>query len=121
LRRAITDQETCRRLLTSYEAHTIRKLPGDGRQKSTWGIAKLVREPWSQADISTRMRLLSESGSMRRTVTEKKAALFPHQQGQISKLLDDLNGQELDASFEWVLAELDRREKRTKWNKAETI
>jgi len=43
----------------------------------------------------------------KRTVTDKKIALATFQQGQITRLLDDLGSKEFDPNFEWSLVQID--------------
>jgi len=112
------DAASCKKKLTTYESHTIRKLPPrDTKDKATWGVAEFAKEPLLSDDIAKEVKKLNEGT---KTAGEKKAALYPYQQGQVSKLLDDLNNNERDPNFEWSLAQIDRKERALKGKKAET-
>jgi hypothetical protein len=101
------DEDACRKRLTNYEAHTIRKIaPRDLKEKATWAKSEITREPLSQEDISKAVKRLNES---RRSVKDKKDALMPFQQGQVNRLLDELMTREHDQNFEWSLSQLDSK------------
>lgn len=112
------DEDDYKKRLTSYEAHTIRKIiPRDPKEKTTWAKAEMTKEPLSQEDIIRAVRRLNES---RRTVQEKKAALRPFQQGQVTSLLDQLMTGEGDLNFEWSIAQLDSKTFTNKKGQKET-
>ena len=112
------DGSACKKKLTTYEAHTIRKVaPKETKDKATWGVAEFAREPLPSDDLAKVVKKLNEG---KRSAGEKKAALYPYQQGQVTRLLDDLNGSERDPNFEWSLAQIDRKERALKGKKAET-
>lgn len=108
----LTENE-CKKKLTTYEAHTIRKIvPSDPKEKSTWMRCELVKEAWSQEVITARIKRLAERKSKYKDIAEKKAALFNNQQGQITRLLDHLMATEPDPmNFEWSLVQLERKER----------
>lgn len=102
------DEDACKKRLTSYQAHTIRKIvPRDSKEKSTWAKSEITKEPLSQEDILKAVKRLNES---KRSVQDKKAALMPFQQGQVNSLLDELMTSDPDPNFEWSLAQIDRKE-----------
>jgi hypothetical protein len=99
------DEDACRKRLTLYEAHTIRKfVPRDLKEKATWAKSEITREPLSQEDISKAVKRLNES---KQSVKDKKHALKPFQQGQVNRLLEELMTREHDQNFEWSLSQLD--------------
>jgi hypothetical protein len=63
------------------------------------------------------VKKLNES---RRSVADKKQALQPFQQGQVNRLLDELNSGEIDPSFQWSLAQLDSKVRALKNGQRET-
>jgi hypothetical protein len=112
------DEDACRKRLTNYEAHTIRKIvPRDAKEKATWAKAEITREPLSQEDISKTVKRLNES---KRTVQDKKAALMRFQQGQVNRLMDEMASGEHDPNFEWSLAQLDSKTFTNKKGQKET-
>lgn len=114
------DEGACRKRLTTYEAHSIRKLaPQNPKEKSTWGRAEIVKEPLLSDEIAKEVKALGEES--KKTVSDKKAALYPYQQAQVNKLLDDLTNNETDPYFEWSLAQIHRKERHAKHEKPETI
>jgi len=112
------DEDACKKRLTSYEAHTIRKIvPRDLKEKQTWAKSEITKEPLSQEDIAKAVKRLNES---KRSVQDKKAALMPFQQGQVNRLLDELMTSDPDTNFEWSLAQIDRKEITNKKGQRET-
>ena len=112
------DEDACKKRLTSYEAHTIRKIvPRDPKEKPTWAKAEITKEPLSQEDILKAVKKLNES---KRSVQDKKAALMTFQQGQVNRLLDELMTSDPDTNFEWSLAQMDRKEITNKKGQRET-
>ncbi|RFU26492.1 hypothetical protein B7463_g9839, partial [Scytalidium lignicola] len=108
----LTEKE-CRKKLTTYDAYTIRKVPSsDPKEKATWMRVELVKEPLSHDVIASRVKKLDEQKEKEkyRDIAEKKASLYPNQQGQITRLLDELMSNERDQNFEWSLAQLERKE-----------
>jgi hypothetical protein len=104
--------------LTSYEAHTIRKIqPRDSKEKTTWAKSEITKEPLSQEDILRAVKRLNES---KRSVQDKKAALMTFQQGQVNRLLDELMTGDPDTNFDWSLAQIDRKEFTNKKGQRET-
>jgi hypothetical protein len=55
------------------------------------------------------VKKLSEIG-IQRSVSDKRAALRPFQQGQVNRLLDELSSGKTDSNFEWLIVQLDRKE-----------
>ncbi|KAK0125276.1 hypothetical protein ONS96_009131 [Cadophora gregata f. sp. sojae] len=105
----ILDDAACLKKLTTYAAYTIRKVaPRDVKEKPTWARAEVIEEKYPQEEVSKQIKKLNES---KRTVSDKKAALAPFQQGQITSLLDDLGSREMDPNFQWSLVQIDRKEK----------
>ncbi|CAD6443885.1 7ab72536-1713-4090-96d0-0ead2c7b86f8 [Sclerotinia trifoliorum] len=102
------DDAACRKLLTTYTVHSIRKVVPTGKEKSTWAKAVLTEEPLSQEDIAAQLKKLRNSPQ---TIADKKAALFPNQQCQVNRLLDRLKSEEPDQHFDWSLVQLDRKER----------
>jgi hypothetical protein len=101
------DEDACRKRLTNYEAHTIRKIaPRDSKEKATWAKSEITREPLSQEDILRAVKRLNES---KRSVQDKKAALMAFQQGQVNRLIDELMTGDNDPNFEWSLSQLDQK------------
>jgi hypothetical protein len=103
----IMDESACFKKLTTYHAHTIRKcLPHDPKKegRGTWARSEITEERWAQEDIIKQIKKLSERG---RSVADKKKALMPHQQGQITTLIDNLASTEPNGVFEWSLVQLD--------------
>jgi hypothetical protein len=105
----ILNESACLKKLTTYAVFTIQKAPGQDpkKDKATWARAEVNEERLEQVDIVKKVKKLNESRS--RTVTDKKAALAPFQQGQINNLLDDQATQERDRNFEWSLAQLETK------------
>ncbi|KAM0146439.1 hypothetical protein ACHAQE_010735 [Botrytis cinerea] len=102
------DDAAYRKLLTTHTVFSIRKVVPTGKEKSTWAKAVVTEEALSQEDIVAQLKKLKDSSQ---TITDKKAALFPNQQGQVNKLLDRLKTEESDQHFDWSLVQLDRRER----------
>lgn len=101
------DESACLKKLTTYSAHTIRKcLPRDPKKegRGTWARSEIIEERWAQEDIIKQIKKLSERG---RSVADKKKALMPNQQGQVTTLVDNLASTEVDRAFEWSLVQLD--------------
>lgn len=112
------DEDACRKRLTTYEAHTIRKIqPRDSKEKTTWAKSEITKEPLSQEDILRAVKRLNES---KRSVQDKKAALMPFQQGQVNRLLDELMTGDPDPNFDWSLTQIDRKEFTNKKGQRET-
>lgn len=104
------DEAACLKKLTTYAAYTIRKVPPiDKKGSATWARAEVIEERFSQEDIIKQVKKLNEN---RRSLADKKSALAPNQQGQVTKLLDELVSKERDRAFEWSLAQLDSVVKR---------
>jgi hypothetical protein len=101
----IMDEAACLRKLTTYRVFTIQKAPPRDPKikKATWARAEVGEEEIPQEEIVKQIKKLNAG---RRTVTDKKAALAPFQQGQINNLLDEQESQEHDRNFEWSLAQL---------------
>ncbi|KAH8801611.1 hypothetical protein F5884DRAFT_521171 [Xylogone sp. PMI_703] len=109
-RQPLTERD-CRKNLTTYDAYTMRKVPpADPNEKATWMRVEIVKEPLAQDVVALRVKKLDEQKEKRKDITEKKAALYPNQQGQIARLLDELMSNERDPNFEWSLAQLERKE-----------
>ncbi|KAF7872122.1 uncharacterized protein EAF02_009227 [Botrytis sinoallii] len=102
------DDAAYRKLLTTYTVFSIRKVVPTGKEKSTWAKAVVTEEALSQEDIVAQLKKLKDSSQ---TITDKKGALYPNQQGQVNKLLDRLKTEESDQHFDWSLVQLDRRER----------
>ncbi len=119
------DEAACLKKLTTFSAHTIRKVPplhhGD---KPTWARAEIIEERLGQDEIVKEIKKLNGG---KKTLTEKKTALAQFQQGQIATLLDDLASSDPDRGvFEYSLVQFDRKEKevpteKTQKRKYETI
>ncbi|PMD40538.1 hypothetical protein L207DRAFT_582728 [Hyaloscypha variabilis F] len=93
--------------LTTYSAFTIRKCrPRDPKKevRGTWARSEITEERWAQEDIVKRIKKLNDSP---RSVADKKRALMPYQQGQVTTLIDNLASGEHDSVFEWSLVQLD--------------
>lgn len=105
------DETACRRLLATYLVFSIRKVVPGVKEKSTWAKAVITEEALSQEDIAVQLKKLKESPQ---TIADKKAALYPNQQGQVNRLLDRLRTEETDPNFDWSLVQLERREKSSK-------
>jgi hypothetical protein len=110
LPREVLDEGFCKEKLTTYRAYTLRKaaVKDPKKDKPTWGRAEIIEERLAQDEIAKQIKKLNEG---RRSLTDKKADLMPHQQGQINKLMDELLTEEFDHNFEWSLAQLDREER----------
>merc|ERR1711939_835795 len=105
----ILNEAACLKKLTTYAAYTIRKVaPRDAKERPTWARAEVIEEKFPQEEVSKQIKKLNES---KRTVTDKKTALAPFQQGQITSLLDDLGSKEMDPNFQWSLVQISTREK----------
>lgn len=102
------DDVACRKLLTTYQVFSIRKVVPTGKEKSTWAKAVVTEEALSQEDITAQLKKLKDSPQ---TIADKKGALYPNQQTQVSRLLDRLKTEESDGHFDWSLVQLDRRER----------
>ncbi|KAG0648835.1 hypothetical protein D0Z07_4934 [Hyphodiscus hymeniophilus] len=113
-----TDEDACRKKLTYYEAYTIRKIaPRDSKEKSTWAKSEITKEPLSQEDILREVKKLKEN---KRSVQDKKAALMQFQQGQVTRLMDEMMSSNHDPNFEWTLSELDQKTFTNKKGQKET-
>ncbi len=129
-------EEYCRRQLTSYEAHTLQKhqspeiteyseerrdlknSKSSKRPKATWERVTITQDRFAREDIVKEIRHLDRTG---RSVTEKKAKLFPHQRQQVTNILDDKLANEIDPqNFEWTLSQLKRTEITNKDGNRET-
>jgi hypothetical protein len=106
----VMDESDALKLLTTYKVFTIRKVaPGNPREKATWAVAEISEEHLSQSEIVKTIKRLNES---KKTVSDKKTALMPHQTGQVNKLMDDLITNERDPeNFEVALVQLDSFQK----------
>ena len=105
--RNLLDEETCRKRLTSYEVYTLRKIaPRNSKERSTWAKSEITKDVLSQEAIMKSIKALNEG---KQSVRDKKMALFPSQQGQINRLLDELMATESDSNFEWSLVQLDSK------------
>jgi hypothetical protein len=112
-------KDECRKKLTAYLVFSIRKIPPlKVEEKPTWARAQITEERLSQQEIFTKIKNLSEA---RLSVSEKKAALTPFQQGQVTTLLDDMNSRERDRSFEWALEQLEKQEREIRVGLRETV
>ena len=112
------DEDSCRKRMTNYEAYIIRKIvPRDSKEKSTWAKSEITKEALSQEDIIRAVRKLNES---RRSVHDKKNALMRFQQGQVTRLIDELMTHDNDTNFEWSLAQLDPKTFTNKKGQKET-
>jgi hypothetical protein len=103
----LMDDAACLKKLTTYSAFTIRKCPPRDPKKEgrgTWARSEIIEERWGQEDIVKQIKKLSDS---RRSVADKKKALMPNQQGQVTTLVDNLASGERDGAFEWSLVQLD--------------
>lgn len=104
----LMDESACLKKLTTYSAFTIRKCPPRDPKKEgrgTWARSEITEERWSQEDMIKQIKKLGERSG--RGVADKKKALMPNQQGQITTLLDNLASSEQDRAFEWSLVQLD--------------
>jgi hypothetical protein len=117
--RKLLDEDFCKKKLTTYRAYTLRKVPvkDPKKEKPTWARAEIIEERLAQDEIAKQIKKLNEG---RGSVTEKKAALMHFQQGQINILMDELLTNESDHSFEWSLAQLDRKERNLRKGVRET-
>ncbi|ESZ99219.1 hypothetical protein SBOR_0426 [Sclerotinia borealis F-4128] len=102
------DEAACKELLTTYRVYSIRKVTPDGKEKPTWAKAVVTEEALSQEDVAAQLETLKR---FPQTIADKKGALFPNQQGQVNRLLDQLKTEELDPHFDWSLVQLGRRER----------
>jgi hypothetical protein len=103
------DESACRKELTTYSAHTIRKQPANPGEKPTWAKAEIIDERLSQDEIKREIKRLDAG---KKTLTEKKTALANFQQGQIATLLDDIQSTDPERQFfERSLVQLDRTER----------
>lgn len=102
----VMDESVCLKKLTTYSAYTIRKCPPRDPKKGrgTWARAEVIEENLSQEEIIKQIKKLNEKG---RSVGDKKKALAPNQQGQVTALITDLVSKETDKAFEWSLVQLD--------------
>lgn len=118
-------EDYCRRQLTIYEVYTLRKaepLPtieekdsnktsrsssSKSAPKPSWQRVLINREAFDQKDIIKQIKKLDQTT---RSVTTKKAALFPNQHTQVTNLVDEKIATEIDPAFTWTLAQLDRKE-----------
>ncbi|RDL39634.1 uncharacterized protein BP5553_03974 [Venustampulla echinocandica] len=109
----VLDEAACKKNLTSYLVYTMRKaIPANKKEIPSWARTEVVEEKLAQGEITKQIKRLNES--KKKSVAEKKAALAPFQQGQISKLMDELATKEVDPNFEWSLVQLDREERSAK-------
>lgn len=106
-------EDDCRKKLTTYQMFNIRK-HADG---NTWAKAEFIRDYLPSEDCKKQIKRINEAGP---SVAERKAKLYPNQQGQVTKLLDDSINNERDSNFEWSLAQLEREERKIKGGKKET-
>ena len=104
----ISEGESKKRL-TTYAAHTIRKVqPRDcKREKTTWAKAEITKESITPEEICRQVKRLNDS-KRSISVSDKKQALQPFQQGQITRLLDNLNNED-DLNFQWSLVQIDQK------------
>jgi len=112
-------EEEAKKKLTTYEAHTIRKItPLDPKkEKSSWARSEITKESLNPEEVAKQVKKLNET---RRTVSDKKQALQQFQQKQVNTLLDDLSAQERDQHFGYSLAQLDSKIKSLKNGQRET-
>lgn len=116
----VLTKEYCRQQLTTYELYTLRKAApvstvaekahSEKRKlasKPTWERVLITREAFDQKDIIKQIKDLDKKSP---PVTTKRIALFPNQQTQISKLIDEKAAAESDSAFTWTLVQLDRKE-----------
>jgi len=106
---ALRNESDYRKALTSYEAHTIRKVqPRDAKkEKSTWALAEFTRDSLTQEEIARQIKKLS--GCRKGSVSDKKLGLQHFQLGQVNKLLEQLNDNDTDPYFEWTLVQLEQK------------
>jgi len=128
-------EDFCRKQLTSYEVFTV--LPGgdddsakvakdkkketrsswgskdkekDGKtpkKRERWAKVQINQESFPREEIVKAIKRLDAG----RSVTEKKAKLYPNQSTQVTRILDDKIMAEREPQlFEWVLAQLHREE-----------
>jgi len=103
----LMDDAACLKRLTTYSAFTIRKCPRCDPKKEGRGTrarSEIIKEKWAQEDIIKQIKKLNDS---RRSVADKKKALMPNQQVQVTTLVDNLASGERDDAFEWSLVQLD--------------
>jgi hypothetical protein len=118
-------EDYCRRQLTTYEVYTLRKaepLPtiekkdvnktsrsssSKSAPKPSWQRVVINQEAFDQKDIITQIKKLDQTTQ---SLTTKKAALFPNQNTQVTKLLDEKIATEFDPAFTWTVAQLSRKE-----------
>jgi len=108
--------------LTTYEAHTIRKIPplDPKKEKSSWARSEITRESLSPEEVAKQVKRLNESRRTPVSVVDKKQALQPFQQKQVNNLLDDLNNGEGDRYFAYSLVQLDSKIRPLKHGQRET-
>jgi hypothetical protein len=117
-------KDYCRRQLTTYEVYTLRKaepLPtiekkdvnktsrssSKSAPKPSWQRVIINQEAFDQKDIITQIKKLDQTT---RSLSTKKAALFPNQHTQVTKLVDEKIATEFDPAFTWTLAQFSRKE-----------
>ncbi|KAL3423391.1 hypothetical protein PVAG01_05138 [Phlyctema vagabunda] len=108
-------EEESRKKLTTYLVYTIRK--HNAKNGGTWAQADVHQEAFAQEDIVKDVKRLNDAGP---SAAEKKARLYPYQQTQVTRALDNTMNEEPDRNFEWSLAQLDREERKIKGGKKET-
>lgn len=102
----ILTESACLKKLTSYRAFLIRKCAPFHPEEpwGTWARAEVTEKLLQQEQIIEEIKKLSETD---RSVVDKKNALTPNQQGQVSAIVEDLVSRESDSDFEWTLVQLD--------------
>jgi len=111
-------EDLARKELTSYAAYTLQKCPSpDPREKPTWQRVECIKEALSEKEITACIKQLDLA---RKSVANRKAALFPNQRGQITQLLDNLTTSENDPNFEWTIKQFDKTEVKNKAGRKET-
>jgi hypothetical protein len=125
------DEKAARQALTLYEVYTM--LPKgdatDGKEKKEkkakskgengkqkpqrWAVVQINSEQLPQSEIVKAVKSLD--AKPKSDVVTKVSKLFPNQSTQVTKFIDDKSAQEPDPNnFEWVLAQLQRTEGKTR-------
>ncbi|KAI9733175.1 MAG: hypothetical protein M1818_007293 [Claussenomyces sp. TS43310] len=116
--RPVQDDDFHRKKLTSYEVYALTKDDTGARsskdknfrrdrkdEEPSWGRVAVSKILYSQDDIAKKVKTLNEG---HKKVTDKFGKLFPHQQAQVSNLLQSRSQEELDPSFEWSVGQLEQ-------------
>ena len=127
------DEDACKERLTTHKAISIRKaIPADGKkEKATWLKCNHTEESLAREEIMKQIKKLNDGHNLAEkrqklslaekrkklsleekrqqlSVTEKKQKLKPHQQSQVTKVIDDLRARDGDPNFEWTLVQIDQ-------------